>query len=153
MANLQLNGWVNGDESQGFVLAEVAPFDALGCLLSEVTYGVRRIGIDRHVDAVACHQRSVVRDRPIGFDLIGPEVGKRRSTAPVASDLRGDAVALQNVLQRADAEAVIFSHAEKSQDFITAIAVRMHGQLAGKDVRQRFEPQVTPGWSQILTGR
>ena len=66
----------------------------------------------------------------------------------MSGDFWGDLVALQHVLERFHFHAEPVGDAEEHQDFICPVAVRVDFDVAGKDVRQGFEPEVPPGFGE-----
>ena len=98
----------------------------------------------------AGHDGRVVRHGILGFDLIGPPIGKRRRARAVRGNLLRDLVALQHVLERCDLEAHLFRHANQHQDLVGTIAVRVHEPLALEHLDERLELQVALGRNDVL---
>ena len=100
------------------------------------------VGVDRDEHAALVHERGVVRNRVLGFDLVGPPVGERRRAGAVRGDLVGDLVAFEHVLEGRDLEAELVGDPQQHQDFVGAIGVRVDQPLALEDLDQRLELQI-----------
>ena len=68
-------------------------------------------------------------------------------------DLLRDLVALEHVLERRDLEAHLVGEPDEHQDFVGAVAVRVHQPLAFEDFDERIELQIAPRRERVLVGR
>src|SRR5690606_21413898 len=100
------------------------------------------VGVDGYDDAAAAHDRHVVRDRVLCFDLVAPVLRECGCHGAVLRDLVRDLVALEHVLERVDAEAEVLRYTHEHQDLVAAIAVRVDLDVAAYDVRERLETEI-----------
>ena len=100
------------------------------------------VALDADARAGLGEQGRVIGDGVVGLDLVGPPVGEGRRAGAVGSDLGGDLVAFQDVLERLDPHAVLLGRAQEHQDLVAAIAVAVDLDRAVEDAGQGFQPQV-----------
>src|SRR5229473_10300 len=131
-------------------MRESAEFHALGGFLIQVRGFFGVVGIDGHNHAAAGHQRGIVGNRVIGFDLVSPPIGKSGRTNAGSSQFIGNFITLENVLKSADFETKFFRDPQEHQNFILAIAVRVHVALAFEHFDERFESQIAARRNEIL---
>ncbi len=131
-------------------MGQAAELHALGGFLVQVRGFFRVVGIDGDDHAAAGHQRSVVRNRIVGFDFVSPPIGKSGCTDASRGQFIGDFVAFQNMLKRADLKTELLCNAQEHEDFIFAVAVRVNVALAFQHLDERLEAQVAARRDEIL---
>ncbi len=95
-------------------------------------------------------QRRGIGNGVVGFDLVGPPVGKKTATGPVSGDLRRDLVTFQNMLERLHFEAEAIGDAQQHQDFVGPVTMAMNLERAVEDVGERLQAQIAPWGHGIL---
>ena len=90
---------------------------------------IRAVGVDRSQHALAVRHRGVVGNGVPRFDLVSPPIGKARRTGARFRDLARDFVTFKNVLQRADADLELVSHAQHCEHLILPIGVAVNEPL------------------------
>ena len=146
----ELHGWIQSDHFQRFVVRQAAILHALGGFLIEVRGFLRAVRINGNNHSAAGHQRRIVRNGVISFDFVRPPIRKSRSANSGSGKFVGHFVAFQNVLKGADLEAELLGHAEEHQDFVLAIAMRVHVALAFEHFHERLEFQVAARRNEIF---
>ena len=134
-------------------MREAAVLHALGRFLVEVRGFFGIIRIDGNNYAATGHQRRVGRDGVVGFDFVGPPVGKRGSTNASRRELIGDFVPFEDVLKGANFEAEFLGHSEKHEDFVFAVAMRVHVALAFEYFDKGLEFQIAARRNEIFFAR
>ena len=138
----QLLRRVDRHHRERFVLGQPAPLHRLGRLGVEAARVLGAVGVDRDEHALAHHDRGVVRDGVGRLDLVGPPVGEGRAAGAVRGHLLRHHVALEHVLEGRDLEAHLLGETDHHQDFVGAVAVRVHEALALEDLDERLELQI-----------
>src|SRR5262249_23336411 len=130
LADSKLNGRIQCRCSQRLFLAEPPILHCLCGIKVQPPGALVRIRIDCHHHAPLGHQRSVVWNRIIGFQLVGPEVRKGGTAGLMGSYLIGNLVTLEDMLESLYMESQLIAEAEEHQDLIVAVTVRVHHPLS-----------------------
>ena len=144
VVDAELDGGIQGHRRERRNFVHAAPLDGLGRLLVEMTHLFGTVGIDRHDDATLGHQRGSMRNRVVGFDFVAPPIREGRGAGTVGSDLVGDLVAFEHVLEGGDLEAELFGQAQQLENLVGPVAMRVHQPLAVQDLDQPLQLEVTP---------
>ena len=153
VVDTQLLGRVQGYKLQGGVWIESSVLDGFGCFVVHVPTEFGVIGIERHDDPLVMHQSTVVGNRVVDLEFVGPPVREGRSGRTVLGDRIGHFVAFENVLKRSDLDAELIADANQCQDLVLAIAVAMDPPFATKDFGDGFEFKIPAGWESFVRGR
>ena len=100
------------------------------------------VAVDADIDPGLGQQGSVERNRIVGLDLVGPPVRERGGAGTVVADLGGDLVALEDVLERLDLDAVALGGAQQHQDLVAAVAMTVNLDRSLDDLGQGLEPKI-----------
>ena len=138
----QLFGGVDRHQRERLVLRQPAVFHGLGGFGVQAARQFGIVGIDRDEDALAHHDRGVVRRGVCGLHLVAPPVGEGGAAGAVRGDFLGDAISLQHVLERRDAEAHLLGQPDQHQGFVGAVGVRVDQPFAFEHLDERLELQV-----------
>ena len=128
----QLLRRVDRHHGERFVLGHPAPLHRLCRLGVEAAGVLGAVGVDRDEDALARHDRGVVRDGVDGFDLVGPPVGEGRAAGAVRGHLLRHHVAFEHVLEGRDLEAHLLGETDHHQDLVGAVAVACTRRLPSR---------------------
>src|SRR5579863_6084324 len=150
LVDAQLDGGIDGDHLQRFVMRKAAKLDALGGFLIEVGGFFGVVGVNGNENAAPGHERGIVGNGVVGFDFVGPPIGKGGSAGARGGDFVGNFVTFQDVLEGADFEAEFLSHAQQHQDFVFAVAMRMYVALTFENFDKRLEAQIAARGHQVL---
>ena len=132
---------------------QTAVLHGLGGFVVQVAHQLVRIAIERNQHALSHHDGRVVRNGVESFQLISPPVAERGRAGAVGGDLLGHFVAFEDMLQRADLEAVVVRHAQQHQDFVGAIAMRVHQAFAFQHFHQRLQLEIAARRDGLLATR
>ena len=142
LVHAKLFGRIQRHHLERLIGTHVSVAHADAGLLIQATDALVGIGVHGYDHAALGHQRHVVRNRVIGLDLVGPHVGEGGRHGAVPNHLIGDLVTLEHMLKRVHLESEVVGHADQHQDFVGAITVRVHLEIAMQDVDQGLEPEV-----------
>ena len=133
---------VERDHRQRLSLADPAILHHLGGLEVQMAVQLLAVALDADIDPGLGQQGGVERNRIVGLDLVGPPVRERGGTGAVVADLGGDLVALEDVLERLDLDAVALGGAQQHQDLVAAVAMTVNLDRSLDDLGQGLEPQI-----------
>ncbi len=100
--------------------------------------------------ALAHGDHRVPRDGVAGLILEAPPVGEGGDSGLVGGDFVGHLVHLQRVVEGAHLVAVFLGDGFLGEEFVGAVAVDLHVELAAQHVGQCFEFQVALGSHGVL---
>lgn len=138
----QLLGGIERHQLERFHRVHVRVAHRFGGFGVQSPHHLVAIGIDRSQHAGLGHQRRVLGDRIVRFDLVSPPIGEGRPSHARFGHLMGHLVALQDVLERGDLEPEALRGAQQHQDFVGAVAVAVHVDGAFEDADQSIQAQV-----------
>ena len=148
--NAELNRRIERDKFQRLFFSEIAPVHRFRCFDVQPAGAFVGVGVHRNNHTRARHDRGVVRNRVVSFDLVGPRVGKDRSAGSVRGDLFRDLVALEHVLESLDLETKLIGEIDQHQDLARDVAVRVNVAFAFEDLDERLELKISPRRNQIF---
>src|ERR1700741_2045044 len=137
--NTKLNRRIERHELQRLFFRQIAPVHCFGRFDVQTTRSFVGVGIHRHDNAGSRHDRCVIRNRVVSFDLVTPRISKDRRSGAVRCDLFRDLVALERVLERFDLEAKLVRKIDQHQDLARDVAVRVNVTLALENFDEWFE--------------
>src|SRR6266849_5158135 len=149
----ELDRRIQGHELQCLIMREAAILHALRRFLIQVRglFGV--VGIDGDHHAAARHQRRVVGNRVVGFHFISPPIGERGSARARCGNFIRNFIALQYMLESPDLEPELLCHAQQHEDFVFAVAMRVHVALAFQNFDERVEAEIAARRNEIFFSR
>ena len=152
MIDAQLLRWVDRDKCERLLWRESAVTHCLRGFHVHATRKFIGIRIEAHNDTCTMHDRAVPRNRIHHFDFVCPPVAEARRTGTMCCDLRGNFVALKNVLQRCDAETKLLRRCEQHEDFVLTVTVAVNESRSFDDLSKCFEFEIL-AWRQRARAR
>src|SRR5688572_33293415 len=115
LLNAKLDRGIQRDELERLLFSQVAPVHRFRGLDIHAARTFVRIGVHRDDDSRARHDRRVVGNRVVSFDLVTPRVGKYGSAGAVRGDLFRNLVTFEDVLERLDFETKLVREARSEE--------------------------------------